>query len=40
MGHRGDPYGGKPFMQRARDLGFDRISCGFDEFDMAVIVGR
>lgn len=33
-------YGRKPFMQRARDLGFDKLSCGFDEYDMAVIVGR
>lgn len=33
-------YGSKPFMQRARDLGFDRISCGFDEYPIDVIVRR
>ncbi len=34
VGHLVEAYGVKRFMTTARDLGFTRVSCGYDEFPM------
>ena len=34
-----EAYGSNPFMRAAQRLGFERLSCGFDEFEMSAIVG-
>jgi hypothetical protein len=38
-GHLHEAYGSKPFMRAAQGLGFERLSCGYDEFEMSAIVG-
>lgn len=39
FGHLIDAYGSKRFMLEARDLGFAKISCGYDEFELSLIMG-
>jgi hypothetical protein len=34
----GEAYGSKPFMLAARSLGFRRLSCGYDEFDLSAVL--
>lgn len=38
VGHLLEAYGSKPFMQTAKALGFRRLSCGYDEYDLTVVV--
>lgn len=39
-GHLFAAYGNKPFMQTAAKLGFRRISCGLEEYDLSLIRGQ
>jgi len=34
LSHLGEAYGNKAFMRTARSLGFRRVSCAFDNFDI------
>jgi hypothetical protein len=38
--HLIEAYGVKPFMKTAVRLGFQTLSCGYDEYDLSAIVGR
>jgi hypothetical protein len=38
--HLVEAYGNKPFMLRARSLGFARFSCGWHDYAIAEVIGR
>lgn len=40
LGYLAEAYGDKPFMKTARRLGFRKLSCGYDEFDLATVAGH